>query len=112
MKDLLLCVHFVVKTFNLTISRGHLADYVKELYFQVRAARAARLFSIRSLFSGVVDDFAIIPSSMNSTMLVKHATTGPQGAATFEQIHRIAIVCLHCRQNRECSNFTFLFCKG
>ena len=31
MKDLLLCVHVVVKTLNLEISRCHLADYVKEL---------------------------------------------------------------------------------
>ena len=31
MKDLLLCVHVVVKTANLEISRCHLADYVKEL---------------------------------------------------------------------------------
>ena len=31
MKDLLLCVHVVVKTLNLEISRRHLADYVKEL---------------------------------------------------------------------------------
>ena len=32
MKDLLLCVHVVVKTLNLEISRCHLPDYVKELY--------------------------------------------------------------------------------
>ena len=32
MKDLLLCVHVVLKTLNLEISRCHLADYVKELY--------------------------------------------------------------------------------
>ena len=32
MKDLLLCVHVIVKTLNLEISRFHLADYVKELY--------------------------------------------------------------------------------
>ena len=31
-KDLLLCVHVVVKTLNLEISRCHLADYVKEFY--------------------------------------------------------------------------------
>ena len=31
-KDFLLCVHVVVKTLNLEISRCHLADYVKELY--------------------------------------------------------------------------------
>ena len=31
MKDLLLCVHVVIKTLNLEISR-YLADYVKELY--------------------------------------------------------------------------------
>ena len=31
MKDLLFCVHVVVKTLNLEISRCHLADYVKEL---------------------------------------------------------------------------------
>ena len=35
MKDLLLCVHVVVKTLNLEISRCHLADYVKELYKNV-----------------------------------------------------------------------------
>ena len=54
MKDLLLCVHVVVETFSLEMSRCHLADYVRAL----RAARAARLFlliqPIRSLFSGVV----------------------------------------------------------
>ena len=32
MRDLLLCVHVVVKTINLEISRFRLADYVKELY--------------------------------------------------------------------------------
>ena len=31
-KDLLLCVHAVVKTLNLEISRCHLADYVKESF--------------------------------------------------------------------------------
>ena len=31
MKNLLLCVHVVVETLNLEISRCHLADYVKEL---------------------------------------------------------------------------------
>ena len=31
MKDLMLCVHVVVKFGNLEISRCHLADYVKEL---------------------------------------------------------------------------------
>ena len=35
MKDLLLCVHIVVKTLNLEISRCHLAGYVKELYQSV-----------------------------------------------------------------------------
>ena len=39
MKDLLLCVHVVVKTLNLEILRFHLTDHVK-----VRAARTARLF--------------------------------------------------------------------
>ena len=34
MKDLLLCVHVVVKTLNLEIARCHLADYVKELYLE------------------------------------------------------------------------------
>ena len=57
MKDLLLCVHFGVKTLNFEISRCHLADYVKEVR-AARAARGARLFfliqTIRSLFSGVV----------------------------------------------------------
>ena len=32
MRDLLLCVHVVVKTINLEISLSRLADYVKELY--------------------------------------------------------------------------------
>ena len=32
MKDLLLCVHVVIKTLNLEISRCHLARYVTELY--------------------------------------------------------------------------------
>ena len=32
MKDLLLCVHVVVETLHLEISRYYLADYVKELY--------------------------------------------------------------------------------
>ena len=58
MKDLLLCVHVVVITLKLEISRCHLEDYVKEFYLKVRAARAARSFfliqPIRSLFSGVV----------------------------------------------------------
>ena len=31
MKDLLLCVHVVVETLNLEISRCHLADYVKNV---------------------------------------------------------------------------------
>ena len=58
MKDLLLCVHVVVKTLNLEISRRHSSKN----FAQVRAARAARLFfliqPIRSLFSGVV--FAVV----------------------------------------------------
>ena len=58
---LLLCVHVVVKTLNLEISRCHLADYVR---IKVRAARAARLFffiqPIRSLFSGVVISVAVV----------------------------------------------------
>ena len=33
MKDLMLFVHVVVKTFNSEISRCHLADYVKEFYY-------------------------------------------------------------------------------
>ena len=33
MKDLLLCVHVIAKTLNLEISRCHLADHVKELYW-------------------------------------------------------------------------------
>ena len=64
MKDLLLCVHVVVNTLNLEISRCHVADYVKEFY-SVRAAREARLIfliqPIGSLFSGVV---VAIPSSL------------------------------------------------
>ena len=63
MKNLLLCVHVVLKTLNLEISRCHLADYVKELS-KVRAARAARLFffiqPIRSLFSGVLVTNAVV----------------------------------------------------
>jgi len=63
MKDLLLCVHVVLKTLNLEISRCHLAAYVKELS-KTRAARAARLFfliqPIRSLFSGVVVAVAVV----------------------------------------------------
>ena len=31
MKDLLLCVHIVIKTLNLEISHCHFADYVQEL---------------------------------------------------------------------------------
>ena len=60
MKDLLLCVHVVIKILNLEISCCHLADYVKafrRLRTKVRAARAARLIfliqPIRSLFPGV-----------------------------------------------------------
>ena len=45
MKDLLLWAPVVVRTSNLTISRRRLADYVKRLH-KVRAARAARLFSV------------------------------------------------------------------
>ena len=51
MKDSLLCVHIVVKTLNLEISRRHLADYVKELSVLPR-----------SLFSGVVVAFATVES--------------------------------------------------
>ena len=43
----------------------HLADYVKELCYKVRAARAARLFlliqPIMSLFYGVI---VVLPSSL------------------------------------------------
>ena len=67
MKDLLLCVHGVVKTLNLGISRCHLADYVKEFYFKVRGAHAARLFfliqPIGALFSGVVVGVTVVPAS-------------------------------------------------
>ena len=60
------------------------------------------------------DYFAIIPSSFNSTMLVKNATTRQKGEP-FKQIQRIKKLQLHpivCRQNRKCGNFTFLFCRG
>ena len=57
MKDLLLCVHVVVKKkMELEISRCHSADTSKNCT-KARAAGAARLFfiiqPIRSLFSGV-----------------------------------------------------------
>ena len=62
MQDLLLCVHAVVKNFNLKISRRHLADYVKNCT-KLRAARAARLFFLiqprRSLFSAIVVAVAV-----------------------------------------------------
>ena len=35
MKDLLLCVHVVIKTLKLEISHCHLADYIKEFYLSV-----------------------------------------------------------------------------
>ena len=35
LKDLLLCVHVVVKTLNLEIPRWHLTDYVKELFYSM-----------------------------------------------------------------------------
>ena len=57
----ILQVRFVVRTSNMKISRRCLADYVN-----VRAARAARLIfpiqPIRSLFSGVVVDVAVVVS--------------------------------------------------
>ena len=65
MKDLLLCVHVIVKTLILEISRRHLADYrtASNNSTKVRAARVARLFffiqPIRSLFSGVVVAVAV-----------------------------------------------------
>ena len=60
MKDLLLCVHVVVKTLNMVISRCLLADDVKELYLS--ACRTCSTCSttifliqpIRSLYSGIV----------------------------------------------------------
>ena len=66
MKDLLLCVHVVIKTLNLEISCCHLADYVKafcRLRTKARAVLAARLIfliqRIRSLFPGVSVAFAV-----------------------------------------------------
>ena len=48
MKDLLLCVHVVVKTLNLELFRCHLADYVKELYLSER-----RTCSMHDYFSSL-----------------------------------------------------------
>ena len=45
MKDLLLCVHVVVKTFNMEISRCHLADYVKEFYCSACRTCSTIIFS-------------------------------------------------------------------
>ena len=71
MKDLLLFVHVVVKTLNLEIPRCHLAEYVKKIGAEVRAARVARLFfliqPIRSLFSGVVFAFAMPTACWDSS---------------------------------------------
>ena len=57
----ILQVRFVVRTSNMKISRRCLANYVN-----VRAALAARLIfpirPIRSLFSGVVVDVAVVVS--------------------------------------------------
>ena len=61
-RDLLLCVHVVVKTLNSEISR-HLAD-TSENSTEVRAARAARLVfliqPIRLLFPGVVVALTVV----------------------------------------------------
>ena len=63
MKDLLLRARVVVRTSNMKISRGRLADYVKTLH---QKARAARLFffiqPIKSLICGVVVDVAVVKS--------------------------------------------------
>ena len=71
MKDILLFVHVVVKTLNLEISRCHLAEYVKRIGAEVRAARVARLIfpiqPIRSLFSGVVFSFVMPSASWDSS---------------------------------------------
>ena len=56
MKDLLLCVDVVVKTLNLEISRC-LWQATSKNCTKV-CARAARLFFLRSLFSGV--DVAVV----------------------------------------------------
>ena len=62
-KDLLLCVHVVVKTLNLKISRWYLTDYVKELYLSACRTCSTIIFliqPIRSLFSGVVVAVAVV----------------------------------------------------
>ena len=43
-KDLLLCVHVVVKTLNLKISRWYLTDYVKELSLSACCTCSAIIF--------------------------------------------------------------------
>ena len=63
MKDLLFCVHVVIKTLNLEISFCYLAAYFRELYKSMYIY-AARLFflmqSIRSLFSDIVIAVAVV----------------------------------------------------
>ena len=44
MRDLLLCVHVVVKTLNLEISRCRLVDYVKECYLSACRACSTIIF--------------------------------------------------------------------
>ena len=65
LKDLLLCVHAVVRTLILKISRCHVADMSK-YGSEVRSARAARLFSlIQPIKTGVV-------VALSSLVMVRH----------------------------------------
>ena len=61
MKDLLLCVHVVVKTLTLEITRCHiLGDYVKELTHEHAAQLFFLIQPIRALFSCVVVATAVV----------------------------------------------------
>ena len=63
MKGLLLCVHVVVKTLNLEISRCHLGDDVKELYLSACRTCSTIIFphsTNQIIVSGVVTAVAIV----------------------------------------------------
>ena len=53
--------------------------------------------------------FAIIPSSLNSIMLVEYATTGPQGSL-FKQIQRIKELLLYAYVVVETANVVISYC--
>ena len=83
MKDLLFCVHVVVKTLNLEISRMTMAltfDRLRQRIRELKQPRWQRKTSIENKDLANDDYFVIIASSSHPLLLTNYAKNGLAGA--------------------------------